>query len=167
VGAVNEGDILLAAASQGIVIAFRTGVEPKAKALARREGVEVRPYDVIYEVIADVRAALEGLLEPTIVLEVVGAAEVRQVFEIGGGRVAGSMVRNGRAARGATARVRRGDAVVYEGSVASLRRFRDDVKEVQQGFECGIQLAGFNEPEPGDVIEFLEERRVARRLTSR
>jgi translation initiation factor IF-2 len=167
VGVVNEGDVLLAGASRAVVIAFRVAAETKAKQLAQREGVEIRPYDVIYEAIADVRAALEGLLEPEIITEVVGTVEIRQVFEVAGGRIAGSFVKSGRAVRGAQARVRRGDAVVYEGHVSSLRRFRDDVKEVQQGYECGIQLRDFNDPEPGDVIEILEERRVARRLESR
>ncbi len=166
VGAVNEGDVLLAGASQAVVIAFRVGVEPKAKQLAQREGVEIRPYDVVYEVMEDIRAALEGMLEPAIVTDVIGSAEVRQIFETsGGGRVAGSMVRTGRVTRGAKARVLRGDEVVYEGSVSSLRRFRDDVKEVQQGYECGIQVTGFNDFEPGDRIEALEERKVARRLS--
>jgi len=164
VGVVNEGDVLLAGASQGIVIAFRVGAEPKAKQLAQRQGVEIRPYDVIYETIADVKAGLEGLLEPIIITEVVGHVEVRQVFEIGGGRVAGSIVKSGRAVRGARVRVRRDDDVVYEGNIASLRRFRDDVKEVQQGYECGVQLADFKEVEAGDIIEVLEERRMARRL---
>lgn len=164
VGIVNEGDVLLAGASQGIVIAFRVGVEPKAKQLAQRQGVEIRPYDVIYETIADVKAGLEGLLEPIIITEVVGMVEVRQVFEIGGGRVAGSIVKSGRVVRGARVRVRREEDVVYEGSIASLRRFRDDVKEVQQGYECGVQLSDFKDVEAGDLIEILEERRMARRL---
>jgi len=168
VGAVNEGDVLLAQASKAVVLAFRVGVEPKAKALAQRKGVDVRPYDVIYELLEDVRAALEGLLEPEIITEVVGSAEVRQVFETSGSaRIAGSNVRSGRVTRGARARVVRDGAVVFEGTISSLRRFRDDVREVQQGYECGIQLAGFNEPEVGDVIEVLEERKVARRLTEK
>lgn len=165
VGTVNEGDVLLASASQAVLIAYRVGVEAKARKMAQREGVEIRNYDVIYETVEDVRAALEGLLEPEIVTEVVGAAEVRQVFDISSSaRVAGCMVTSGRVFRGAGARIRRGGELIYEGLISSLRRFRDDVKEVQQGLECGIVVGGFAEVAEGDVIEVLAERKIARRL---
>jgi translation initiation factor IF-2 len=168
VGAVNEGDVLLAGASQAVLIAYRVGVEAKARKLAQREGVEVRRYDVIYETIEDVRAALEGLLEPEIIIEVVGTAEVRQVFDVSSSiRIAGSMVTGGRVFRGAHARVLRGGEVVHEGTISSLRRFRDDVKDVQQGLECGIIVGGFPEITEGDVVEVLGERKVARRLESK
>jgi translation initiation factor IF-2 len=168
VGAVNEGDVLLAGASQAVLIAYRVGVEAKARKLAQREGVEVRRYDVIYETIEDVRAALEGLLEPEIIIEVVGTAEVRQVFDVSSSiRIAGSMVTGGRVFRGAHARVLRGGELVHEGTISSLRRFRDDVKEVQQGLECGIIVGGFPEITEGDVVEVLGERKVARRLESK
>ena len=168
VGVVNEGDVLLAGASQAVLIAYRVGVEAKARKLAQREGVEVRRYDVIYETIEDVRAALEGLLEPEIIIEVVGTAEVRQVFDVSSSiRVAGSMVTGGHVFRGAHARVLRGGELVHEGTISSLRRFRDDVKEVQQGLECGIIVGGFPEIAEGDVVEVLGERKVARRLESR
>ena len=165
VGTVNEGDVLLAGTSRAVLIAYRVAVETKARKLAQHEGVEIRHYDVIYEAIDDVRAALEGLLKPEIVTEVVGAAEVRQVFAVSSStRVAGCMVTSGRVFRGAAARVLRGGQAVYEGAISSLRRFRDDVKEVQQGLECGIVVSGFAEVAEGDVIEVLEERRIARRL---
>ncbi len=165
VGTVNEGDVLLAGASQAVLIAYRVPVESKARKLAQSEGVEIRHYDVIYETIEDVRAALEGLLEPEIVTEVVGTAEVRQVFDVSSAvRVAGSMVTGGRILRGARARVLREGEVVHEGTISSLRRFRDDVKEVQQGLECGIIVSGSPEVAEGDVIEVLGERKVARRL---
>ncbi len=165
VGAVNESDVLLASASQAVLVAYRVSAEATARKLAQREGVEIRRYDVIYETIEDVRAALEGLLEPEIVTEVVGTAEVRQVFDVSSStRVAGSMVTDGRVFRGARARVRREGEVVHEGVISSLRRFRDDVKEVQQGLECGIVVSGFSEIAEGDVIEAMEERKVARRL---
>ena len=165
VGPVNEGDVILAGASQAVLIAYRVNVEAKARKLAQREGVEIRRYDVIYETIEDVRAALEGLLEPEIITEVVGTAEVRQVFDVSSStRVAGSMVTGGRIYRGARARVTRGGEVVHEGTISSLRRFRDDVKEVQQGLECGIIVGGFPEITEGDIVEVLGERKVARRL---
>jgi translation initiation factor IF-2 len=168
VGAVNESDVLLAHTSQASVVAYRVGVEAKARALAQREGVEIRNYDVIYEAIEDIRAALEGLLEPEIVTQTVGTAEVRQVFAVSGSaRVAGSMVTSGRVVRGAQARVLRDGVVVHEGTISSLRRFREDVREVQQGLECGIMVSGFAEIEEGDVIEVLEQRKIARRLESR
>ncbi|MGD8718602.1 MAG: translation initiation factor IF-2 [Candidatus Zixiibacteriota bacterium] len=165
VGAVNEGDVILAGASEAVLVAFRVGVESKAKKLAQQEGVEIRNYDVIYETIEDVRAALEGLLEPEIVTEVTGAAEVRQVFGVTAAtRVAGSMVTSGRVYRGARVRVRRDGDVIHEGHISSLRRFRDDAKEVQQGLECGIQIGGYGDVEEGDVIEILEDKKIARRL---
>jgi len=165
VGTVNESDVLLASASRAVIVAYRVGVEAKAKKLAQREGVEIRNYDVIYETIEDVRAALEGLLEPEIVTEVVGEAEVRQVFPLSASaKVAGCMVQNGRVFRGARVRVLREEAAVHEGTVTSLRRFRDDVREVQQGLECGVVIGGFPEVEEGDVIQVLEDRKIARRL---
>lgn len=168
VGAINEGDVLLAHTSQATLVAYRVGVEAKARALAQREGVEIRNYDVIYEAIEDVRAALEGLLEPEIVTQTVGTVEVRQIFGVSSSaRVAGSMVTSGRVFRGAGARILRDGVVIHEGTISSLRRFRDDVKEVQQGLECGIMVSGFSEIEEGDVIEVLEERKIARRLESR
>jgi translation initiation factor IF-2 len=168
VGTVNEGDVLLAQTSQATLVAYRVGVEAKARALAQREGVEVRNYDVIYEAIEDIRAALEGLLEPEIVTQVAGTAEVRQVFDVSSStRIAGCMVTSGRVFRGAGARVLRDGVVLHEGTISSLRRFRDDVKEVQQGLECGIMVSGFTDVEEGDVIEVLEQRKIARRLDSK
>ena len=168
VGAVSEGDVLLAGASVAVLVAYRVGVESNARKLAHREGVEIRYYDVIYETIEDVRAALEGLLEPEIVIEVVGTAEVRQVFDVSSSfRVAGCMVTGGRVFRGAHARVLREGEVVHEGTISSLRRFRDDVKEVQQGLECGIVVSNFAEVAEGDVVEVLGERKVARHFESK
>ena len=168
VGSVNEGDVLLAQTSQATLVAYRVGVEAKARTLAQREGVEIRNYDVIYETIEDIRAALEGLLEPEIVTQTVGTAEVRQVFDVSSSaRVAGCMVTSGRVFRGAGARVLRDGVLLHEGTISSLRRFRDDVKEVQQGLECGIMVSGFAEIEEGDVIEVQEQRKIARRLDSK
>jgi translation initiation factor IF-2 len=133
--------------------------------LARHEGVEIRKYDVIYETLADIHAALEGFLEPDIVIEEVGEVEVRQIFSVPGGRkIAGSFVKSGRAVRGAMAKLMRNGEEIYDGSIESLKRFKDDVREVGNGMECGIQLSGFNNLEEGDMIIVLEEKKIARRL---
>ncbi len=164
-GNVSEGDILLASTSKAIVVAFRVNVDNKAEKLARHEGVEIRKYDVIYETLADIHAALEGFLEPDIVIEEVGEVEVRQIFSVPGGRkIAGSFVKSGRAVRGAMAKLMRNGEEIYDGSIESLKRFKDDVREVGNGMECGIQLSGFNNLEEGDMIVVLEEKKIARRL---
>jgi len=136
--------------------------------LAEREGIEIRLYNVIYEVIEDIRAALEGLLEPTYREKPLGRAEVRQVFTISRiGLVAGCMVSEGRLIRGAQARLLRDRAVVYQGRIASLRRFKDDVREVAFGAECGVNLENFQDVHVGDVIEAYELEQVLRRLETR
>ena len=155
VGGVTESDVLLASASQALVIGFHVRPDPKATALAEREGVEIRLHTVIYNAIADVRAAAEGLLEPTITERVLGRAEVRQVFTIPKiGAIAGCYVTNGHIARASEGiRLLRDSVVVYEGKLGSLRRFKDDVREVQQGYECGIAIENFNDIKTGDVLE--------------
>jgi translation initiation factor IF-2 len=136
--------------------------------LAEREGVEIRLYNIIYEVIEDIRAALEGLLEPTYREKPLGRAEVRQVFTISRvGLVAGCMVSEGRLVRGAQARLLRDRTVVYQGRIASLRRFKDDVREVVSGAECGVNLENFQEMQVGDIIEAYELEQVLRRLENR
>ncbi|MCP4230889.1 MAG: translation initiation factor IF-2 [bacterium] len=165
-GNVSESDVLLASSSKAIVIAFRVNVDNKAKGLARREGVEIRKYDVIYETLADINAALEGLLEPEIIVEDIGEVEVRQIFAIPGGRrIAGSFVKTGKVVRGAIAKLIRDGEDIYDGSISSLKRFKDDVNEVGNGMECGIMLSGFTDIKEGDVIIVKEERKIARRLT--
>ncbi|UCE26567.1 MAG: translation initiation factor IF-2, partial [Candidatus Coatesbacteria bacterium] len=165
-GTISENDVLLASASQAIIIGFHVAADAKAKKLAEREGVEIRLYTVIYEAIADVTAALEGLLEPEIVLETTAEIEVRQVFAAPrGGRIAGCFVKTGRVYRNARVKVIREEEELYEGTIASLRRFSDDVREVNQGLECGLTIEGFSEFKTGDVIEVVEERKVARRLS--
>jgi translation initiation factor IF-2 len=168
VGGITETDVLLASASNAVIIGFNVRPEPKAARLAEREGVDLRLYTIIYDAINQVREALEGMLEPTLRERTVGRAEVREIFGVSGaGVIAGSSVSDGKILRGALARLLRDHAVVHEGKVGSLRRFKDDVREVGQGYECGIGLEGFNDIKPGDVIEVYEFDEVARKITPR
>jgi translation initiation factor IF-2 len=168
VGGISESDVLLASASKGIIIGFSVRPESKAMQLAEREGVEIRLYNIIYEVIEDIRAALEGMLEPTYREKLLGRAEVRQVFTVSRlGLVAGCMVGEGRLLRGAQARLVRDRTVLYQGRIASLRRFKDDVREVAAGYECGVNLENFKDIQVGDVIEAYELEQVLRRLETR
>lgn len=168
VGGISESDVLLASASKGIIIGFNVRAEGKAVQLAEREGVEVRLYSIIYEVIEDIRAALEGMLEPTYKEKPLGRAEVRQVFTISRlGLVAGCLVTEGRIVRGAHARLLRNRSVVHEGRIGSLRRFKDDVREVAAGTECGIGFEHFEGMQAGDMIEAYELEQVLRRLETR
>jgi translation initiation factor IF-2 len=165
VGDVSESDILLAAASDAIVLAFHVGVDSRAREVQKREVVDVRSYDIIYEMTADVRAAMEGMLKPTIERHTLGTAEVRQIFRIPRqGVIAGSMVLSGLVRRNALVAVRRDGQVVHEGKIGSLKRFKEDVSEVKSGFECGIGVAGFDDVHEKDVLEVFEEVEVARRL---
>jgi translation initiation factor IF-2 len=166
VGGVSESDVLLASASKAIIIGFNIRPESKATELAEREGVDIRLYAIIYEALNDMRSALEGLLTPTIREKVVGRADVRRPFPIPGvGTIAGSQVTEGKITRASRVRLVRDSVPVFEGKVASLRRFKEDVREVTSGLECGIGLENFNDVKPGDVIEAFEVEEVARRLT--
>lgn len=157
-GNVTESDVMLAIASKAVIISFNTGIEPGARRLAQTEGVSVRNYDVIYTMIDDVTKALKGLLAPTYVEVTEGRAEVRAVFSAGKrDKVAGAYVRDGRVTRGVSARVLRGGQVVHEGRVSSLRRFKEDAREVSAGYECGIGIQGFGDFEAGDVLEFYRQ----------
>jgi translation initiation factor IF-2 len=154
---------MLAAASQAVVIGFNVRPNGPAQQLAEHEGVDIRTYRVIYKIIEDVRAALVGMLKPESVESVVGRAEVRQTFRASRiGTIAGTYVQNGSIPRNAMIRVIRDGTVVYEGRIASLKRFQEDVREVQTGFECGILIDGFNDVKEGDVFEAFETREVAR-----
>jgi translation initiation factor IF-2 len=167
VGGITESDVLLATASNAIVIGFNVRPEPKAAALAEREGVDVRLYTIIYEALNEVREALEGMLEPTLHEKVLGRVEVRQVFSISGvGQIAGCYVTDGKIQRGARARLLRDNIVVHDGKVATLRRFKEDVREVAAGYECGASLENYQDVKVGDVIEPYEIEQVARRLAS-
>ncbi|HEY0776653.1 MAG TPA: translation initiation factor IF-2, partial [Gemmatirosa sp.] len=165
VGAITEGDILLAKASAAIIIGFHVRPDTKARTAAEREGVDIKLYRIIYEAVSDVRAALEGLLAPEQREVVLGEAEVRELFKVPRiGTIAGASVRSGTFTRGTKVRVVRDGVEVYDGNLGSLRRFKDDVREVQAGFECGIGVENFNDLKVGDVIECYRTEQVARTL---
>ncbi len=165
VGAITESDISLAMASQAVVVGFNVRPDPAARELAEREGVDVRLYRVIYDAIDDVRSALAGMLSPEQQERELGRAEVRATFRVPRiGVVAGCYVLQGTIVRNARARVVRDGVVVYDGRVGSLRRFKDDVREVAEGYECGIGIENFQDVKEGDVIEAYEVREVARQL---
>jgi len=165
VGGINESDVMLAAASTGVILAFNVRPVGDARAVADREGVEIRSYAVIYRAIEELRAAMQGMLEPEEVESTLGQAEVRQLFRASKiGTIAGSHVTEGKVTRGARARVVRDGTIIYDTTIASLRRFNEDVREVSAGFECGIVLANFQDLHEGDVIESYETRQVEREL---
>jgi len=164
-GAISETDVTLASASKGLIIGFNIRPEAKAAQLAEKEGVEIRLYTVIYEAIDDVREAMEGLLAPTFREKALGRAEVRKTFNVPGGTIAGSMVVDGKVTRAGRARLVRDGRVVWEGKIGSLKRFKDDAREVTSGYECGIGLENYNDVKPGDVIEAFEMETVLRKLT--
>jgi translation initiation factor IF-2 len=165
VGGINESDVMLAAASNGIVLGFNVRPVGDARAAAEREGVEIRTYNVIYKAIDELRAAMEGMLEPEEVEETLGDVEVRQTFRASRvGTIAGSFVASGKVTRGAKARLVRDGTVVYDGEISSLRRFKDDVREVAEGLECGIVLRDFADIKEGDQIEVYATRQVEREL---
>jgi len=165
IGNANESDILLASASDAVTLLFQSEVEPRAAELAEREGVEVRKYSVIYDLIEDVKAALEGLLAPEIVDVVVGKGEVKALFKVKTGTIAGSAVRDGKITRGGHIRVVRDGKILHTGKVTTLRHFKDDVKEVEKGMECGIGIEGFNDVAVGDLLEFFVKESRTRRLS--
>lgn len=165
VGDINESDVMLASASDAVIIGFHTRIDVDAKELSRREDVEIKLYDVIYEAIEDVRKAMEGLLEPAIRETIIGRAEVKQIFKaVKGDPVAGSLVVEGKVVENARARVVRGDKIVHEGAILSLRRFKEQVKEVKSGTECGIRLANLKDLREGDVIEAYRMEKVPQKL---
>jgi translation initiation factor IF-2 len=165
VGGVTESDVMLASASNAIVLGFNVKADPKAASQAQANGVDMRSYNVIYDAINDVRAALSGMLAPEIREVVLGRAQVRQLFPISKvGTIYGSSVTEGKMVRGARARIKRGDNVLGESTVNSLKRFKDDVREVLQGLECGIGIEGIKGVQPNDVIEAFSTEEVARTL---
>jgi translation initiation factor IF-2 len=165
VGAITESDILLAKASGAIIIGFQVRPDNNARAAAEREGVDIKLYRIIYEAVAEVRAALEGLLRPEEREVTLGEAEVRDLFKVPRiGVIAGSFVRSGTITRQGKVRVIRDGVEVYDGTIGSLRRFKDDVKEVREGFECGIGIENFNDIKVGDVIECYRTDQIARTL---
>jgi len=167
VGAITESDILLARASGAIIVGFHVRPDNNARAAAEREGVEIKLYKIIYEAVEDVRAALEGMLRPEEKEVVLGEAQVRELFKVPKmGVIAGCSVRSGVINRQGRVRVIRDGVEIYDGAIASLRRFKDDVKEVREGFECGIGVENFNDIKVGDVLECYRKEQVARTLAS-
>ena len=154
VGAINESDVTLASASNAIIIGFNVRPDATAKSTAEQEGVDIRLYRVIYQAIEDVEAAMKGMLEPIYEEKVIGHGEVRQLFKASGvGTIAGSYVLDGVFQRGCKVRISREGKQIYEGALASLKRFKDDVKEVKAGYECGLVFEGFNDLQELDQVE--------------
>ena len=165
-GNIVNSDILLASASNAFVVGFNVKMDSNGKATADKEDVDVRVYKIIYDAVEDVRKAMEGLLEPTYRQVSIGKAEVRQLFTTPKGTIAGSMVLSGKITSKAKVKVTRNGEQVYEGALSSLRRFKDDVKEVKDGFECGIGVENFNDLKVGDTLECYRRESVARTLES-
>jgi translation initiation factor IF-2 len=157
VGPISESDVLLAAASEAIIIGFHVRPNVKAKELAQQEDIEIRNYRVVYDAINDVRLALEGMLETEKREEVTGMVEIRETFKISRlGTIAGCHVKSGKISRNSKIRLIRDDVSLYEGLLTSLKRFKEDVKEVGSGFECGLQIQNYNDIKVGDMIEAFE-----------
>jgi translation initiation factor IF-2 len=164
-GGINESDVMLASASDAVIIGFNVRPLAEARRAAESEGVDIRTYTVIYKVTEDLRAAMEGLLEPEEVEEALGQAEVKQTFKASRvGRIAGCLVTDGKVTRTASVRLVRDGTIVWSGKIGSLRRFKDDVAEVEEGQECGIVLEGYADVKEGDVLEFYETRQVEKTL---
>jgi translation initiation factor IF-2 len=161
IGTVTRSDVMLAVASQGIVIAFNVGVESAAQSLAESEGIDIREYNIIYKLIEDIDKALKGMLDPVFKEELAGRAQVLQIFHTKRTTIAGLRVTQGRVAHGMTARVVRGGAEVFKGPISSLKRFQDDVKEVAEGYECGLALEKYNDMRENDQVEFYQKVRVS------
>jgi translation initiation factor IF-2 len=164
VGAIGENDVLLASASQAVILGFHVRLASGVSDLAKRENVEINLYSIIYELIDAVKDSMAGLLEPVTREVITGHAEVRNVFEVSKGMVAGSVVSDGRLAVGNRVRVLRRKAVQYEGFIQTLRRYQDEVKEVRAGYDCGIRLDGFQDFQPGDVFEAYTIEKIPQKL---
>jgi translation initiation factor IF-2 len=163
VGGITENDVNLAAASNGMVVGFNVRPSSEVRAVAERAGVEIRLYRVIYQLTEEIEQALVGLLSPVETEAIIGEAEVRALFRVSRlGTIAGCMVTSGVVRRNASVRIFREGTRIHETTVAALRRFKDDVREVTEGFECGILLDGFNDLREGDVFELFETREVER-----
>ena len=165
VGAITESDVLLASASDAIIIGFNVRPMTNARALAEKESIDIRTYSIIYDAINDLKDAMEGMLSPEFKEEVTGTAEIRELFKIAKvGTIAGCMVTDGKIFRNSKVRVVRENVVVYTGELASLKRFKDDVKEVSKGYDCGLQVKNYNDIHEGDVIEAFQEVAVKKKL---
>lgn len=164
-GDVNESDLLLAKASDAVIISFNVNTIPAVSEEAEKEGIEIRNYNIIFELLEDLKAAMEGLLEPEIIEEVVGRATVRQVFDLSSGFIAGSYVEEGKITRNFDAKIMRGGEQIHKGKIGGLKRFKDDVKEVEKGYECGILIEGFRGTKAGDTVLCVQKKTITRRIT--
>jgi len=165
VGGISESDVNLAIAAKAVIIGFNTRADAGARKLAENNGVDIRYYDIIYDAVDDLKLAMSGMLTPDKKEEVIGTAEIRQIFKVTKiGSIAGCMVTAGVVRRTARLRLLRQNTVIYTGELDSLKRFKDDAKEVREGFDCGLNIKNYNDIEVGDVLEFFEIREVARTL---
>jgi translation initiation factor IF-2 len=165
VGGISESDVNLAIASKAVIIGFNTRADAGARKLAENNGVDIRYYNIIYDAVDELKAAMSGMLTPEKKEEVIGTAEIRQVFKVSKiGSIAGCMVTAGVVRRSARLRLLRNNMVVFTGELESLKRFKDDAKEVKESFECGLNIKNYNDIQEGDVLEFYEIREIARTL---
>jgi len=165
VGGISESDINLAIASKAVIIGFNTRADAGARKLAEGNGIEIRYYNIIYDAVDEIKAAMSGMLTPDKKEEIIGNAEIRQVFRVSKiGSIAGCMVTSGLVRRSARLRLLRDNVVIFTGELESLKRFKDDVREVKEGFECGLNIKGYNDIAEGDQLEFFEIKEVARSL---
>ncbi|NJM43335.1 MAG: translation initiation factor IF-2, partial [Brachymonas sp.] len=165
VGGISESDVNLAIASKAVIIGFNTRADVGARKAAEGNGIDIRYYNIIYDAVDDLKAAMSGMLTPDKKEEIIGNAEIRQVFRVSKvGSIAGCMVTNGIVKRAARLRLLRNNVVVFTGELDSLKRFKDDAKEVKEGFECGLNIKGYNDIQEGDVLEFFEIKEIARTL---
>ncbi|HBW22755.1 MAG: translation initiation factor IF-2 [Elusimicrobia bacterium GWA2_56_46] len=164
VGNITESDVLLAKASDAVIFGFHVDADSKVKEEAKASGVEIRTYKIIYDLIEDIKAAMSGLLEPEVVETVTGRAEIQQIFDLSSGKVAGSLVKEGKVVRGQPVRLLRGKDTVYTGKISGLKRFKEDVKEVEKGLECGILLEGYRNFQTGDILEAVTREERVRRI---
>jgi len=164
VGGISESDVNLAIASKAVIIGFNVRADSGARKLAENNGVDLRYYDIIYDAVDEVKAAMTGMLAPEQREEVVGAAEIRAIFTVSKTNIAGCMVTSGIVRRSSRVRLLRDNVVVYTGELDSLRRMKDDVREVREGFECGLTIKNYNDVKEGDQLEFFEIKEVARTL---
>ena len=165
VGGINESDVTLARASNALVVGFNVRANPQAREAAKRDGVDIRYYSIIYDLTDDVKKMLSGMLSPEVSEELLGYAEIREVFSITKvGKVAGCMVTEGVVKRGSKVRLLRDDVVIHEGELSQLKRFKEDAREVKDGYECGMAFANYNDLQVGDKIECFDVKEVSREL---
>ena len=165
VGGISESDVTLAKASHALIIGFNVRANAQARDMARRDDVEIKYYSIIYDVLDDIKKGLEGMLSPELREKLLGYAEIREVYNITGvGKVGGCMVTEGMVKRGAKIRLLRDNVVIHDGAIGQLKRFKDDVKEVKEGFECGISFENYNDIQKGDFIECYEIEEIAAKL---